>query len=300
MRFLYVYIQGKSFILALDEVDEIVKEGQLNLLYDFFTHRISLILISNVFDWIDEATTQEMRLASRASNNRLEFNEYHPDEVLSVMKFIVSKGLKKGVMEEVALKEISSLTRNQLMGDLRKGKTLISASTYEAMKDGAQTINVLHVERAMKRVGSITLTQILSRFNLMDRLVLGGLLRLFIINRFKRGRMTPTTENVYKQYLDLCGETKIVEKGIKPVKQIQMQNYLGRLRGSKIIDWETISYDDHRGRTNKYILLHPMRDLDIALMRNGVIAYRRDLANAQYFTDLDLDTIDGIIEARYG
>ncbi|TET20634.1 AAA family ATPase [Candidatus Bathyarchaeota archaeon] len=285
-------IEEVPFVLVIDEVDiltsENPRENQAGLLYDLIQDQVSLILISNVFDWVGD--TGDMRLASRMKSNRLDFEDYSRDEMFRVLNFVIGKGLKNGVITNDILREISYLTVERLMCDVRKGKNLIYASVQEAMKEDAKTVTSAHMEKARENVRGITLTQILGNFTEMERLALAGYVSL---RRSPHEREQPaTTSKMHKFFLQNCRR-----HNVKPVDETQMKNYLSRLEGSKIIYHEVKSYET-RGRTNVHFSDYNVKDLDIALLKNGVIS-------GSGVTDLGVklggkETAEDILKMRYG
>jgi cell division control protein 6 len=280
-------IKDAPFILVLDEVDELVDKGQIDLLYELSENQISVILISNVFNWV--ANTGDMRFQSRASSNRLDFKDYHQDEMYQVLKFIADKGVNEEVLTDDVLKEISKHTIDQLLCDVRKGKSLMYASVQNAMNETAQTVTSHHVEKAFQDVESMTLTQILSNFSKPELLALSGLVS-FLRDRHQ-SKNPATTSNIHKKFVWNCEA-----HDYKPVSETMMKAFLSRLEDSKIISHETKSYERARGRTNVYSSDYSVKELDIALMRNGIVTRPRILAT--HFAVVG-ESIEAIIKFRY-
>lgn len=89
-----------------------------------------------------------------------------------MLKFIVDKGVKEGVLADDVIREISEHITRDLMSDVRKGKNLVYASVQETMNEGKENVTSAHIEKALVAVRDKTLTQILANFTKADLLAL--------------------------------------------------------------------------------------------------------------------------------
>jgi len=250
----------KPLIIVFDEVDVLARKSD-RFLYTFFDHGVSQILISNVFDWVNDV---DMRIKSRSKDNRVDFGAYSKEEILGILKFIADKGLEDGVVSDEILEELAKQTHDNFAGDLRKGKYLLAACVDEAMKEGVDRVTLEHIGKAYKRVQPMRLKDILKNFSLPERVALAG----FVMQRETApiNRNAPaTTGNVY-HYYEECAKLN----GLEPVGETMMKNYLERLEGSELLAHETVSHKS-RGRTNVYYSpKYDIRELAWALYELGV------------------------------
>ncbi|MDH5688046.1 MAG: hypothetical protein OEZ48_09335, partial [Candidatus Bathyarchaeota archaeon] len=241
-------------------------EVSYDLLYTFFHYGVSLILISNVFDWVDDT---DIRIQSRAKTNRVDFGAYTKEQMTDILEFIADEGLKKGVMSKGILEKIADQVIKEFTGDVRKGKHLIYSCVDEAMKEGVRKVTVEHLARAYKKVEPMSLVAILKNFSFPELVGLAG----FVCQRVNRadhkyGEDQPaTTENVHHFY-EKCAELN----DLKPVREAMMKNHLKRLEAGGILAHETKSHKT-RGRTNVYYSKHKAEDLVNALEKLGINLY---------------------------
>lgn len=244
--------ERKPLLVVLDEADVMANEKKFEFLYTFFNAKISLILISNVFNWTDKT---DMRIQSRSRTERIVFVDYTKDEMRDILEFVAEKGLKKDVISGGIMEKITDYTIDVLAGDVRKGKYLMSGCVYEAMEEGAGTVTEEHFAKALDKIKPMSLKDMLKIFSRIVQLVLAG----YVAQRINTnsslgggeygGRMhaQATTKNIYHFY-------KIVAKlnGANPVGETMMQNHLQRVEASGILTHDTIHYKEKRGKTNVY------------------------------------------------
>jgi cell division control protein 6 len=250
--------EARPLLIVLDEVDVLAKVSD-ELLYTFSDKGISQILISNVFNWVDEC---DDRIKSRSTNNRVDFGAYTRDEMKNILRFIANKGLKEGVIGDDMLEKIADHTSTHFLGDVRKAKNLISNCVDEAMKEGASEVTEEHLEKAYQKVKPTSLKDILKNFSVQEQVTLASFVAQQIDLRL--GHVPATTESVHNFY------TKLAElNGLESVTATMMKNYMRRLESSGILEHETKSYES-RGRTNIYHSIYEVKDLVTALKGLGI------------------------------
>lgn len=253
----------KPLLVVLDEVDILARKGEFDIIYTFMNVAISLILISNVYGWEDEA---DARIKSRAKTDRVDFPAYKEEELSNILHFIVNKGLEEDVMSGQILEKITKETIEKFSGDVRKGKFLISSCVFQAMDRGAKIITDEHLKKAFEKVKPMSLKEILANFALPDQVALAGFVAQKLnVNDGIHGKGRPaTTKNIHHFY-EICAKLN----GLEPVEWPMMKDYLGRLEVGGIINHETTSHPS-RGRTNIYYSNYDVNDLEWALKELGI------------------------------
>jgi len=250
------------FIVVLDEVDAIATFEEGNLLYELLEiPHLSLVMISNDFNWTDKT---DMRVQSRAQANRLDFTNYSYAEMFHVLSFISSKGLKDGVLHDIVLKQIAELTKDEFLGDVRKGKNLMYSSAERAMTEDAHGITLKHVEESIKNVDRMTLALILTNFEKPELVALASIVSVRYDVWKKEEERVPSTMAIHKMFEKNCEK-----HGVRIVTETQMKNYLKRLVESKVIYYRTGSLKT-RGRVNYYYSVYSPEELYNTLTENGV------------------------------
>lgn len=272
----------KPLLVVLDEADVLVEEKQFGLLYTFFDAKISLILISNVFNWTDEA---DMRIKSRSmdESHRTVFADYKRAEMKDILELVAEKGLKKGVISSEILEKIADYTVDVLAGDVRKGKFLMFGCVDEAMEERVDAVTKGHLAKALDKIKPMSLKDMLKNFSRAVLLALAGYVtqRINLNNPLGGGKgggggfgnAPATTDNIYYFYKEVA---KL--NGMEPVGETMMKNYLKRIEAGGILTHGTLSYKT-RGRTNIYYsddyktkdIGQTLWDLGIKLPFRGVI-----------------------------
>jgi len=265
----------KPLLIVFDEADALAKK-LLRLLYTFFDKGVSQILISNVFRWVEDAG---MRIKSRSQNNNIIFGAYSKDEMRDILRFLAEKGLKEGVISEKILEKIAEYTTEKFLGDVRKGKYLMSIAVDLAIKEGVNAVTVEHVTEAIPKVEPTSLKDVLKNFSRTELVALAGFVTQTINvsdPKYANGKLA-TTGNVHHFYVK-CAELN----GLEPVGEERMKDYLERLEKSGILTSETKSHKT-RGRTNVYYSNYKIENLGIALKELKIKVYGTGLIKYNEF-----------------
>ena len=122
-------------IIAIDEVDKLdtlpLQKLRSNLLYYFsrpgeitsnkFTHKISLVLISNVISWYNELLVNDPATASSLQLIKIVFPQYSLTDILRILELKAKEGLVGGCYDNEILEYISKLVNEKTHGDTRIG-----------------------------------------------------------------------------------------------------------------------------------------------------------------------------------
>ena len=102
--------------------------------------RSQVLDVSNIFEWDEKV---DSRIYSRAQSNKLIFPPYSEEEIFNVLKFIRAKALNSNVMNDKVLRIVTKHTKDVFLGDIRKGKNLISLAVKKAQNEGSNIVNSL-------------------------------------------------------------------------------------------------------------------------------------------------------------
>jgi cell division control protein 6 len=188
-------------IVALDEVDALIRERGDGLLYELtrinetLQHsKVSMIGISNdlrLKEFLDP------RVFSSLSEEEMVFRPYDASELRRILLERSSLSFAEGSLSEPALNVCSALAAAE-HGDARRALDLLRVAAEVAERHGAIVITEEHVREAETRIEHNRVLEAVRNLTLHSKLVLLSVYRL--------SKPTATTGEIYDVYNDLCGE----------------------------------------------------------------------------------------------
>ena len=264
----------KPLLVVLDEVDTLVsdKHSVESIIYTFMNANISLVMISNKFNWTDDL---DPRIRSRAKTDRIDFNAYTKEEMYEILKSLVKKGVKPGVINDELLREIAEEIVDRYVGDVRKGKYLIYSCVRCAMVEGAKKVTEDHLIKAYDNVEPMSLEKILESYSKPELVALAAFVAQQV-NRtdqdhgMRAGKGAPATTANIHHFFKKCAEKNGLTRDREPVGEAMMKDLLRRLEvGGILLPPETKSYSN-RGRTNVYSSEYDVERIAVALKGLGI------------------------------
>lgn len=127
--------QKTDCIIALDEIDKLdtlpLQKSRSSLLYYFsrpgeitsyqFSHKISLVLISNATYWEKEFLSKYPATASSLQLIKIVFPQYSLNDILRILELKASEGLVESCYDNEILEYLSKLINEKTHGDTRVG-----------------------------------------------------------------------------------------------------------------------------------------------------------------------------------
>lgn len=229
-------------IVALDEVDTLLKKTGSNLIYAFsrFAEEgvgergdVSLILISQLSDTLDR-----MDAAARSTfrrTNAVEFPTYDRDELIDIAADRVKLAFHPGAVSDEIVGLIADIAAE--FGDARYAIDLLQHAGMLADEEGVEEIAAEHVRGAKATVRA---TDVEDRIRQLDR---SKRIALLAIARKIRRTAYITTGDAEKAYAVACEEY-----GEKPRGHTQFWKYLKDLDALGLIDTK-ISGEGTVGKT---------------------------------------------------
>jgi cell division control protein 6 len=192
---------GLVLIIALDEVDALIKERGDGLLYELtrinetLEHsKVSIIGISNdlrLKEFLDP------RVFSSLSEEEMVFRPYDAGELRRILQERSVLSFKAGVLSEAALSVCSALAAAE-HGDARRALDLLRVAGEVAERQGGTVVTEEHVREAEKRIEHNRVLEAIKNLTLHSKLVLLSVCRM--------GKPAATTGEIYDVYNELCGE----------------------------------------------------------------------------------------------
>ncbi len=188
-------------IIALDEVDALIKDRGDGLLYELtrinetLKHsKVSIIGISNdlrLKEFLDA------RVFSSLSEEEMVFRPYDASELRRILCERSALSFRQGVLSEAALSVCSALAAAE-HGDARRALDLLRVAGEVAERQGTTTVTEEHVREAEKRIEHNRVLEAIKNLTLHSKLVLLSVYRL--------NKPAAMTGEIYDVYNELCGE----------------------------------------------------------------------------------------------
>jgi len=231
------------FIVALDEVDALIKDRGDSILYELtrvneslHKSKLAIIGISNdlrLKEFLDP------RVFSSLSEEEMVFRPYDAGELRNILLERSKLGFFDGVLSEAALSVCSALAAAE-HGDARRALDLLRVAGEVAERQGFIVINEEHVRDAEKNIEHNKVIEALKNSTLHSKLVL-----LSVYHLGKTNGASATTGEIYDVYNELCGEL-----GVGPLTQRRLGTLVNELDAMGLLNSKVVSMGRY-GRTKK-------------------------------------------------
>ncbi|HEX9862989.1 MAG TPA: orc1/cdc6 family replication initiation protein [Candidatus Bathyarchaeia archaeon] len=228
------------FIVALDEVDALIKDRGDNLLYELtrinetlHKSKVSIIGISNdlrLKEFLDP------RVLSSLSEEEMVFRPYDASELRNILLERSKLSFLDGALSDAALSICSALAAAE-HGDARRALDLLRVAGEVAERQGATVITEEHVREAEKHIEHDRVLDALQNLTLHSKLVL---LSVYHLNK-----SSATTGEIYDVYNELCGEL-----GSGLLTQRRLGTLVNELDAMGLLNAKVVSMGRY-GRTKK-------------------------------------------------
>ena len=231
------------FIVALDEIDGLVKSKGDAILYELTRvneslqkSKVALIGISNDLRFKEFL---DPRVFSSLSEEELVFRPYDAGELRNILLERSKLGFVDGVLSEAALSICSALAAAE-HGDARRALDLLRVAGEMAERQGSTVIGEEHVREAEKHIEYNKVIEALKNSTLHSKLVL-----LSVYHLGKSTGASATTGEIYDVYSELCGEL-----GAGLLTQRRLGTLINELDAIGLLNSKVVSMGRY-GRTKK-------------------------------------------------
>ncbi len=233
--------QSRTYlIVALDEVDALVKDRGDGLLYELTRvnetlskSRVSIIGISNdlrLKEFLDP------RVFSSLSEEEIVFRPYDANELRNILLDRSKISFQGGCLSDSALSICSALAAAE-HGDARRALDLLRVAGEVAERHGAVVVTEEHVREAEKRIEHDRVLEAVKNLTLHSKLVL--------LSVYTLGKASATTGEIYDVYKDFCGEL-----GTGLLTQRRLGTLISELDAMGLLNAKVVSMGRY-GRTKK-------------------------------------------------
>ncbi|MEM2104419.1 MAG: ORC1-type DNA replication protein [Candidatus Bathyarchaeia archaeon] len=236
-------VTKRLMIIALDEVDALVKSRSDNLLYELTRvnetlsrSKVSLIGISNdlrLKEFLDP------RVLSSLSEEEIVFRPYDASELKTILSERAKMAFHDGVLSEAAVSLCAALAAAE-HGDARRALDLLRVAGEVAERAGSSIVKEEHVREAEKLIEHNRVVEALANLTLHSKLVI-----LSVFHLVKANGYLAITGGIYEVYSELCGEL-----GINPLTQRRVSTLVNELDTLGLLNAQVTSMGRY-GRTKK-------------------------------------------------
>jgi cell division control protein 6 len=233
----------RLLIIALDEVDAIVKARSDILLYELTRinetltrSKVSIIGISNdlrLKEFLDP------RVLSSLSEEEIVFRPYNAAELRNILAERAQMAFREGALSEGALSLCAALAAAE-HGDARRALDLLRVAGEVAERKGADTVLEDHVREAEKLIEHNRVVDALANLTLHSKLVMLSVYHLVRANGYRA-----VTGEIYEVYNELCGELAVT-----PLTQRRVSTLVNELDALGLLNAQVVSMGRY-GRTKK-------------------------------------------------
>ncbi|MEM2150981.1 MAG: ORC1-type DNA replication protein, partial [Candidatus Bathyarchaeia archaeon] len=243
--------QSIIFIVALDEIDALVKIRGDALLYELTRineslkqSKVSIVGISNDLKFKDFL---DPRVLSTLSEEEMVFKPYTANELQDILMERAKMAFYDGVLSEGALKLCAALAASE-HGDARRALDLLRVAGEIAERRGDKRIVEEHVREAQERIEHDQVYESIKSLPTHSKIVL---LSVFFLNKIDPNRSV--TGDIYNLYLELCEQI-----GITPLTQRRVSGLINELDVMGLLNSRVVSLGRY-GRTKKINLGVPRK-----------------------------------------
>lgn len=255
--------QGIIFLVALDEIDALVKMRGDSLLYELTRineslsrSKVSIIGISNDLKFKEFL---DPRVLSTLSEEEMVFRPYTAEELQDILLERAKMALYDGVLSEGALKLCAALAAAE-HGDARRALDLLRVAAEIAERKGDREVLEEHVREAQKRIEHDRVYESIRTLPTHSKIVL---LSAFLLNKFDPDRSI--TGEIYNLYADLCEQL-----GISPLTQRRVSELINELDVMGLLNSRLVSLGRY-GRTKKIALGVPRKIVAEVLSEDDIL-----------------------------
>ena len=251
----YIDLQGKVFIVVLDEIDRLLNKSSDDVLYHLLVineflknSKVSLIGISNNLKFMDFL---DNRVRSRLGEEKIIFPPYKANQLEDILKERAKIAFEEEAIE-IGVIPMCAAIAAQEMGDARRALDLLRVAADIAERNGDSVITDAHVKNAKTKIDVDTVIETVKTLPNHSKMVL-----MSIIKNTEDGNRTMTTGDVYSTYKEI---TEII--GLTYVSQRRVADLISELDMLGIVHAPVRSFG-RAGRTRAIELSAPQAVKDV-------------------------------------
>lgn len=239
----------KILILILDEIDQLIKKADDEILYNLTrlnvelkNVQISIVGISNDLVFRDSL---DPRIKSSLSEEEIHFPPYNAIQLQNILRDRAKKAFRDGVIAEGVIEKCSAYAAKE-HGDARRALELLRVAGELSERRNETKILMKHIDEAEEKIDR---DRILEAANMQPKQF--KITMLTILDMVTKTNSPIFTGEIYTLYKEYCGKS-----GLKPLTQRRVSDIIAELDMLGIINAKVISKGRH-GRTREIGLAIP-------------------------------------------
>jgi len=248
-------IERQIILLALDELDALVKKIGDELLYnltrinsELTNSKISLIGISNDISFTENL---DSRVKSSLSEEEIIFPPYNAIQLKDILLDRAKKALKPRSYTEAVINKCAAIAAQE-QGDARRALDLLRVSAEIVERNDEEKITEKHVTLAEEKLELDRVVELAKKQPRHSQLIIYSILKLF-----SKGKEKILTGDVYDVYVSLCKRN-----GYRILTQRRVSDLISELDMLGLISTKVISKGRY-GRTREIKLAIAKKPYDI-------------------------------------
>lgn len=225
--------KGGVVVITIDEIDNLIRESNLNLLYklsrinsDLRNAQVSLIGITNdarVLEVLDP------RIKSSLGEEEMVFAPYNAEQLRDILYARVNDAFVEGSLEDDVIPYVASIAAKD-HGDARKAVDLLRKAGEVAERLNANKVTIEHVKQALSEIEVDTTLEIVTKLPLHSKLVLASVLEL------QNKKEIVVTGDVYANYVMLCKRAGLEPLTFRRISEILNELDMVGILSTKILN----------------------------------------------------------------
>jgi len=236
-------------IVALDEVDAIVRERGDFLLYELTRVNESLrgskVTILGISNDLRFKELLDPRVLSTLSEEEIVFKPYNAAELHDILRERAEVAFQEGALADGVVELCAAIGAAE-HGDARRALDLLRVAAELAERKGDRPVSEDHVRQAQRRIEHDRVAEALGSLPTHSKMVLSS---VFVLQRLNT--QGATTGDIYDVYCELCGEL-----GVSPLTRRRISGLTSELDVMGLLDSRVVSLGRH-GRTRRTSLAVP-------------------------------------------
>ena len=239
-------------LLILDEIDQLVKKGGDNILYNLtrvnseLKHaQMSIIGISNDLVFVDHL---DARVKSSLSEEEILFPPYNALQIQGILRERAKFSFKENVLKQGVIEKCAAYAARE-HGDARRAIELLRVAGELAERKSCKFVEMKHIDEAEDKIDKDRLNDITLNQPRQFQAVLYAILQIAV----KRPQII--TGEIYTIYDDICRRIKL-----RPLTQRRVSDIVNELDMLGIIQSRVVSKGRY-GRSRNIVLSIPQTSI---------------------------------------
>jgi cell division control protein 6 len=235
--------EKKTYLLVLDEIDQVVKKAGDELIYNLTrinaelkSSKITVVGISNSLTFTEEL---DPRVKSSLSEEELVFPPYNALQIQDILKARASIAFREGVLASGVIEKCAAYAARE-HGDARRALELLRVAGELVDRENRELVQIADLDKAEEKIEKDRVLETVVTQPRQSQVALYSILLLF-----DKSENKIFTGDIYEVYKGLCPKTDL-----RPLTQRRISDIVAELDMLGIINARVVSKGRY-GRTKE-------------------------------------------------